>query len=137
MEELIQRIVTSVGIPEGLAKTAVGMILNMFQKEGDAGAVSSLMKALPGASDLASVAASAAPQEEEGGLSGMIGSAADMLGIGGGPGMELVGQLTGAGLSMDQAKGVGGELMNFATEKAGGDVVKQLVGSIPGLDSFL
>ena len=138
MEELIQRIVTSVGIDEGLAKTAIGMIFNMFQKEGDAGAVSSLMSALPGASDLASAAASAAGQEEEsGGLGGMLESAADMLGMGGGPGMELVGQLTGAGLSMDQAKGVGGELMNFATEKAGGDVVKQLIGSIPGLDKLM
>ena len=139
MEELIQRIVSSVGIPESLAKTAVGMILNMFQKEGDAGAVASLMNAMPGAGDLASAAASATSNEDSGGgLGGMLGAAAGMLGGGGGGGaMALVGQLTGAGLSLDQAKGVGSELMNFATEKAGADVVSQVASSIPGLDRLL
>jgi len=137
MEDLIARIVTSVGIPESLAKTAVGMILNMFQKEGDAGAVASLMNALPGAGDLASAAASATSEGDSGGgLGGLMGSAASML-SGGGGAMALVGQLTGAGLSMDQAKGVGGELMNFATEKAGADVVAQVAKSIPGLDKLL
>jgi len=139
MEELIQRIVTSVGIPESLAKTAVGLILNMFQKEGDAGAVASLLKALPGADDLASAAANSASDGGGGlggGLGGLMGAAAGMLGGGGGA-MALVGQLTGAGLSIDQAKGVGGELMNFATEKAGADVVAQVAKSIPGLDRLL
>ena len=137
MEELIKRIVASVGIDEGLAKTAIGMIFNMFQKEGDAGAVSSLMDAMPGASDLASAAAGATSDGDSGGgLGGMLGAAAGMLGGGGGA-MALVGQLTGAGLSIDQAKGVGGELMNFATEKAGSDVVAQVAKSIPGLDQLL
>ncbi len=137
MEELIQRIVTTVGIPESLAKTAVGLILNMFQKEGDAGAVASLLAALPGADDLASAAASSTTDGASGGgLGGLMGAAAGMLGGGAGP-MALVGQLTGAGLSIDQAKGVGGELMNFATEKAGADVVAQVAKSIPGLDKLL
>ncbi len=139
MEELIARIVSSVGIPESLAKTAVGLILNMFQKEGDADAVASLMNALPGAGDLASAAASAASEGDSGsggGLGGLMGAAAGMLGGGGGA-MALVGQLTGAGLSIDQAKGVGTELMNFATEKAGADVVANVAKSIPGLEQLL
>ena len=137
MEELIQRIVTSVGIPEGLAKTAVGIILNMFQKEGDAGAVASLMNAMPGAGDLASAAASATSEGDSGGgLGGLMGAAAGMLG-GDSPVMGMVGDLTGAGLSIDQAKGVGNELMDFATEKAGGDVIAKVASSIPGLDQLL
>ena len=140
MEELIARIVSSVGIDEGLAKTAIGMILNMFQQNGEAGAVASLMNAMPGSGDLASAAASAADSGDSGGgLGGLMGAAAGLLGgdSGGGAAMQLVGQLTGAGLSMDQAKGVGSELMNFATEKAGSDVVAQVAGSIPGLDKLL
>jgi len=137
MEELIQRIVTSVGIDEGLAKTAVGIILNMFQNEGDAGAVATLMNAMPGSGDLASAAASAVSDGGSGGgLGGLMGAAASMLG-GDSPAMAMVGQLTGAGLSIDQAKGVGSELMDFATEKAGGDVVAQIASSIPGLDQLL
>ena len=137
MEELIQRIVTSVGIPESLAKTAVGIILNMFQKEGDAGAVASLMNAMPGAGDLASAAASATNDGDSGGgLGGLMGAAASMLG-GDSPVMGMVGDLTGAGLSIDQAKGVGNELMEFATEKAGSDVIAKVASSIPGLDQLL
>ena len=137
MEELISRIVTSVGIPESLAKTAVGLILNMFEKEGDASAVASLMNALPGAGELASAAASSASESSGGGLGGLMGAAAGMLGGGSGGAMALVGQLASAGLSMDQAKGVGSELMNFATEKAGADVVANVAKSIPGLDKLL
>ncbi len=138
MEELIQRIVSSVGIDEGLAKTAIGIILNMFQKEGDAGAVASLMNAMPGAGDLASAAANAVSEggDSGGGLGGLMGAAASMLG-GDSPVMGMVGDLTGAGLSIDQAKGVGTELMNFATEKAGGDVIAKVASSIPGLDQLL
>ncbi len=137
MDELIQRIVSSVGIDEGLAKTAIGLIFNMFQKEGDAGAVATLMNALPGSGDLASAAASAVSDGDSGGgLGGLLGAAAGMLGGSGGA-MALVGQLTGAGLSLDQAKGVGTELMNFATEKAGADAVAEVAKSIPGLDQLL
>jgi hypothetical protein len=133
MDELIQRIVANVGIDSNLASTAIGIILNMFQQNGDANAVASLMNALPGAGDIASAAAG---DESGGGLGGMLGAAAGMLG-GGGPVMEMVGKLTGAGLSVDQAKGVGTELMDFATEKAGADVVSQVAASIPGLDKLL
>jgi hypothetical protein len=134
MEELIQRIVANVGIDSELAKTAIGMIFNMFQENGDASAVATLMKAMPGSSDLAGTAASAL--SGGGGMGGMLGAAAGLLGNGSGP-MALVGQLTGAGLSIDQARGVGSELMDFATEKAGADVVAQVAGSIPGLDQLL
>ena len=56
MEELIGRIVSNVGIDEGLAQKAVGMILGFLQQEGPEDKVSSLMGALPGAEDLISAA---------------------------------------------------------------------------------
>lgn len=147
MEELIARIVSRVGIDSSLAKMAVGIILNMFMKNGDKGVVGQLMDALPGASDLAAMAVKSASGGSGGGLmgaaagmlggGGLMGAAAGMLGGGGGGLMETIGQLSGAGLSMEQAKGVGSELMGFAREKAGDDVVGRLAASIPGLDKLL
>jgi len=136
MEELIARIVANVGINEGLAKTAVGIILNMFKNNGDSGLVGQLMSALPGSGDLADAAAGQS-SGGGGGLGGIMGAAASMLGGGGGGVMDMVGQLTGAGLSIDQSKGVGSELIGFAKEKAGEDTVSQLIGSIPGLDKIM
>lgn len=156
MDILISRIVANIGIDNALAQKAVGILLNFIMKNGDAGVVGKLMGAMPGAGDLAAMAAKSALGGSapagggglggmlgglmgggSGGAGGLMGAAAGMLGGSGGGMMEAVGQLAGAGLSMDQARGVGSELMGFAREKAGDDVVKQLAASIPGLDKFL
>lgn len=127
MEELIGRIVSNVGIDEELAKTAVGMILGFLQKEGPDDKVSSLMDALPGASDLISSAS--------GGGGGIMGAVGGLMG--GGGAMALMGQLTGAGLAMGDVQGVANEVMGFAKEKAGEDTVTEIVGAIPGLSQFV
>lgn len=128
MEELISRIVSNVGIDEELAKTAVGMILGFLQQEGPDDKVSSLMDALPGASDLISSAS---------GGGGIMGAVGGLMGGGGGGAMALMGQLTGAGLGMGDVQGVANEVMGFAKEKAGEDTVTEIVGAIPGLSQFV
>ena len=133
MEELIGRIVSNVGIDEGLAQKAVGMILGFLQQEGPEDKVSSLMGALPGAEDLISAASG-----DGGGGGGLMGAVGGMMGGGGGGGaMALMGQLTGAGLGMGDVQGVATEVVGFAKEKAGEDTVTEIVGSIPGLDQFV
>lgn len=134
MDEFIARIVAAVGIDSSLARSAVGILLNMFLKHGDQGPVRKLMDAIPGAAD---VAGAAPEQSAGGGFGGLLGAAAGMLGGSSGGLMDTIGQLSSAGLSMNQAKGVGDELLNFAREKVGDDVVKQLAASIPGLDKLL
>ena len=129
MEELIGRIVSNVGIEEGLAKKAVGMILSFLKQEGPEDKVSSLMGSLPGAEDLISEASG----DGGGGLMGAVGG---MMGGGGGA-MALMGQLTGAGLGMGDVQGVATEVVGFAKEKAGDDTVDEIVGAIPGLSQFV
>lgn len=131
MEELIGRIVSNVGIDEGLAKTAVGMILNFLQNEGPSDKVGALMEAMPGASELIASAGG------EGGGGGLMGAVGSMMGGGGGGAMALMGQLTGAGLGMGDVQGVANEVMGFAKEQAGEDAVAEVVGAIPGLSQFV
>lgn len=130
MEELIGRIVSNVGIDEGLAQTAVGMILGFLQNEGPADKVGALMGALPGAEDLI---ASAGGESSGGGIMGAVGG---LMGGGGGA-MALMGQLTGAGLGMGDVQGVASEVVGFAKEKAGDDAVTEVISAIPGLDQFV
>lgn len=140
MEQLIANIVSKVGIDENLAKTAVGIILNMFQDAAPADKMSALTEAMPGAEDLMSTAASATTSTDSGGggLMGGLGSmVAGALGGGDNPLMAALGQLQAQGLSMDQAKQVGQEVADFAREKAGDDVVKDIAASIPGLSAVL
>lgn len=129
MEELIGRIVSNVGIDEELANTAVGMILGFLQNEGPEDKVGALMEALPGAQDMLAAAS--------GGGGGLMGAIGGMMGGGGGGAMALMGQLTGAGLGMGDVQGVATEVIGFAKEKAGEELVTEVVGSIPGLGQFV
>jgi hypothetical protein len=118
MDELIARIVASVGIDAVTAEKAAGLILRFLLKEGPATEVQQLVDALPGAEK----AMAAAP---EGGLGGM------MPGV-----MGLGSQLMSLGLGMGEISGVSKETIAFAREKAGPAPVDAVIGAIPGLGQF-
>ena len=130
MDELIARIVASVGIDEDIARNAVGIILKFLDKDGPSEQAGALIDALPGARQLLE----AASQSDDSG-GGLMGGLGNMLGgLGGGMGaMAALNELTSAGLDMDQVKGVTSEVVGFAREKAGADLVDEVISSIPGL----
>ena len=132
MEELIGRIAANVGISEELANQAVGIILNFLNSDGPSEQVGALMNMLPGAADML--------QGTESSGGGLLGSIGGMLGgsAGGAIGaMGAVSELTSAGLSMSDVQGVTQEVIGFAKEKAGDELVDQVVGAIPGLNQFV
>ncbi|MEO0620191.1 MAG: DUF2267 domain-containing protein [Pseudomonadota bacterium] len=139
MEQLIANIVSRVGIDEGMARTAVGIIMNMFSKNASGDAMSALKSAMPGIEG-AMAEAEAAPEVAGGGgglMGGLGGMLAGALGGGDNPIMGALAQLQGQGLSIDQAKQVGQEVASYTREQAGEDTFKQITSSIPGLDQLL
>ncbi len=128
MEELINRLVASVGIDADLARKAVGIILGFLQKEGPPAEVAEMLDAMPGARELIAEYAGAGSGGVLGGLMGMMG---------GGGVMGLGQQLMSAGLSMGQLSEVGKETFAFGREKAGEDAMGAIVGAIPGLSQFV
>jgi hypothetical protein len=128
MEELIGRIVTNLGIDEGLAQKSVGIILGFLQKEGPSAEIGQMFDAMPGAAELAAEHSGAGGGGVLGGIMGMMG---------GGGVMGLGQQLMGAGLSMGQMGDLGKELFAYGREKAGEDAIGAIVGSIPGLGQFV
>jgi hypothetical protein len=131
MEELVQRVCAATGIEPALAQKAIGLILNFLSKEAPQDHFSTLINAIPGASE-AMAEANAAPSGG-GGLMGMVGG---LMGGGGGV-MGLGAQLMGAGVSMDQIGGIGKELFAYGREKAGEDTMGGIVAHIPGLAQFV
>lgn len=123
MEELISRIVASAGIDEDLAKKAIGIVLQLVQSEGPSDKVSELFATMPGASEIA----------EEFGDTGGGG----LLGAFGGGTMAALGKLQSSGMSMGQIQSAGKEVIGYAKENAGEELVSDVVGSISGLGSFL
>ncbi len=51
--------------------------------------------------------------------------------------MAAVTKLTSAGLTMDQIKQLGTITLDYAKEKAGPKLVKDVAGSIPGLSGYV
>lgn len=124
MEELVSRIAANVGVDEATAQKAVGMILAFLQKEGDGDKVKALLERIPGAQELV---ADAPDTDAAGGLGGLMGGGA----------MAVLGALQGIGLGMGEIQGVTRETVAFARERAGDDVVNDIVASIPGLSQFI
>ena len=81
-----------------------------------------LLERLPGAAAMIAAAQSV----ESGGLFGGMGG---IMGLGA--------KLMGAGLDMNQIQGVARELIAFAREKAGDDVMRDIGAAIPGLNQFV
>jgi hypothetical protein len=124
MEELIARIVSNVGIDDDTARKAVSVILSFLYQQGDRDKVAALIEAIPGAQDFVTA------EEADSGLGG-LGS---LMGSGA---MAVLGELQGLGLGMGQIQGVTKETVDFARERAGDDIVNDIVASIPGLGQFV
>jgi hypothetical protein len=120
MDELIARLVANVGVDRAVAEKSVGIILAFLINEGPADKVQALMNKLPGAEAAAQAAANSS-----GGLAGLMGG---VMGVGT--------KLMSAGLGMGQIQSVTKETIAFAREKAGEDVIGEIVGAIPGLSQF-
>ena len=129
MNELVERIVSNVGIDAATAEKAVGIIMNFLLNEGPRDKVREVLARIPGGEAYAAQAAE--PAESGFGGFGGLGSL-----MGGGM-MKAFNELTGAGLNMAQIQAVTRETMHYARDKAGEDLVGQVVGSIPGLSQFV
>lgn len=126
MDELITRIIGSVGLDDETARKAVGIILSFLYQQGDRDKVVALIQKIPGAENFVN------PDEADssaslGGLGGLMGGGA----------MAVLGELQALGLGMGQIQGVTQETVNFAREQAGEDIVNDIVASIPGLGQFV
>ena len=121
MEELIGRITKNVGTDEATARSAVRIILSFLHREGDPSKVAVLVEKMPGAADYVG------GSDEGSGLGGMMGGGV----------MAALGQLQSLGLGMSEIQSVAQETVDFARERAGAEVVNEIVGSIPGLSQFV
>jgi len=129
MEELVTLITQKTGLDAARAEKALGIMLSLVKNQGDKTRVDELFAKLPGAADLA--ARHGGDGAAKGGLLGMLGG-----GLMGGP-LAAIGKLQAAGLNMDQIKMLGTTTLDYAKEKAGPDLVRQVAGSIPGLSGYV
>ncbi|MGH6923484.1 MAG: DUF2267 domain-containing protein [Propylenella sp.] len=122
MDELIGRIVGKTEIDDATARKAVSIILSFLYREGDREKVAALVKSIPGAENFINA--------------DDTDSASTLGGLMGGGAMAALGELQALGLGMGQIQGVTKQTVKFARERAGEEIVNDIVASIPGLGQF-
>ena len=144
MDALITRIVTQVGVPEPLARQAVGMILGYVQRTGDDGAVARMISQMPGAADMvakfggAEIADEGGEKKSGGLLGSVMGAVSSLTGGDEHGGAMAIGQkLMSEGLEMGQIKQIGEQIFAYAEETVDPATVEEVKKSIPGLGALL
>jgi hypothetical protein len=120
MSELIDRVVSQVGIDRAVAEKSVGIILDFLSKEGPADKVQALLARLPDHQALVGAAS---------GDGGMLGGMGGIMGVGA--------RLMGSGLDMSQIQSVIRALMAYCNDKGAGNDLKDIAAAIPGLSQFI
>lgn len=116
MDELVNQLVDAVGVSREQAERAVAIIIGFLKTAGPQDKVAELMEKLPGAN--------AIETPDSSGMGGMMGA------------MAAFNSLTSAGLGMGEIQGVTRQLVAYAKQHAGDELVDEVVGSIPGLSQF-
>ena len=142
MQDLINSIAAKAGIDPALAEKAVGMILGYLQRAGEDGPVAEMIKQIPGGVEAVAQFSGAETAEPQGGGGGLLGSlmgaASSIMGGGSSGGIMAMGQqLMSEGLDTDQIQTIATETLDYARQHAGDETVDKVVGSVPGLSTFL
>ena len=129
--ELIQQLVTSLGVNEDQAKGGAGLLFNLAKDKLGSGDFQKLTNEIPGIQDLlaASPTSEATPESGGGGLMGALGGAASSLGgkmEGLGDLANLAGGFSQLGLSSDMVGKFVPIVLSFV-QNQGGEAMKGML----------
>ncbi|TWU48403.1 DUF2780 domain-containing protein [Rubripirellula reticaptiva] len=140
MDELIAQLTGKLGIDESVAKAATGKALAMVKQHAGDDLFGKIASAIPGASEAAASGA-VANEPAGGGGGGMLGKLAGMassaLGESAGGGLELGAALSSAGIESDKLGSFLSTVIAFLKEKAGPEVMDQVLAKFPMLKTLL
>ncbi|TWU60593.1 hypothetical protein Poly51_08710 [Rubripirellula tenax] len=141
MDELIAQLTSKLGIDESVANAATGKAMALVKQHAGDELFGKIASAIPGAVESAATGASDAGSDAASGGAGMLGKLAGMassaLGGSAGGGLELGAALTGAGLEPDKMGGFVSMIVGFLKEKAGAEVMDQVMAKFPMLKTLL
>jgi len=135
IEGVVDDVARRSNIDPTAAETAVGTILSVIQQEGDQAKVTKLFDRIPGATELAQKHAVVAGSGS--GLGGALSSlAGKFVGANAGVMVAAVAQIEETGLTLQQAKNVGGGLLSYLND-VDPTLAKEVLDKVPGLREHL
>lgn len=140
MDELIEQLTSKLGIDASTAKSATGKTLKALEDNVGGDLFSKISSSIPGVGDLISQFGESGSQGSAGGssmLGKLAGMASSMLGEKAGSGLELGTTLAEAGLKPEKLGSFLTMIMDFIKDKAGAEVVDQVLEKFPMLKMLL
>ena len=135
IESVVDDVARRSNIDPAAAETAVGTILSVIQQEGDPTKVTKLFDLLPGAPELAQKHAVVAGAGS--GIGGALSSlAGKFVGADAGLVVAAIAQIEQTGLTLQQAKDVGGGLLSYVSD-VDPVLAKAIFDKVPGLREHL
>ena len=122
MDELIARLKNKVGLTEETAGRAVDVVIEFLSHEAPPDAMAELSAAIPGVAEILA----ARPIETT--LPASTRHFGGMARL-----MEVADRMMASGMTMGQVQAATHEVVAFARDKAGADLVNRIVSGIPGL----
>ena len=137
MQDFIAATAKKLGVDEAIVSKCVGIVLGFLKSKLGESDFAPLLEKLPGAASVLTSQPEGAPSGGGGMLSGLMKAASSVMGGDGGSALELTGDLQNAGLSLDQVAPFGSSVIEMLKEKAGTDVVDQIMEKTPELKGMV
>jgi Protein of unknown function VcgC/VcgE (DUF2780) len=135
MNQIIQAISQKLGLPEGVVRTGITILLNFIKKKAEGTQYQAFLNSIPGLNDLAN--AQAPEGESSGGLGGLLGSLSSVFGGQGAEVTKALGAFEAAGIKPDQVPPFVKTFFDQAKQIAGPGEVDKLLSNLPALSKLL
>jgi hypothetical protein len=137
IEELVETAATRTGLNVDQARTGLSAALALMQKHGDAAKVGALLDAIPGSAALAAQGSALTQQKSGGLIGGLMGGLGGASGAAMSDAMAMGQRLAREGITTSDMQAILPVAMNFVREKTGQDLLREVLGTIPGLGKLL
>ena len=137
IEELITRCADKVGLTEAQSRLGLSAALALIEKHADPEKVKALMAAIPGSHELALEGAAITENKSRGLVGGLLGKTGGAGGAAMADAMALNQRLSKEGIMLSDMQGILPVAMTFVHEKTGTDLLREVLGSIPGLGPLM
>ncbi|MBE7217528.1 MAG: DUF2780 domain-containing protein [Caulobacteraceae bacterium] len=137
IDELVARAASETGLSPDQSRLGLSAALSLIQKHADAGKVAELFTAVPGTQALADEGGAMTERKSGGLMGGLMRGAGGAGGAAMSDAMALGQRLAKEGVTTSDMQNILPVAVEFVREKTGGDSLREVLRSVPGLGPML
>lgn len=137
IEELVQKAAAHAGLSEAQSTSALSGALYLIEKHGEPAKVQEMFAAIPGAAEMAGQGAVLTANKGGGLMASLMNKAGGSSGAAMSDAMAMNQQLTRQGVTISDMQKILPMAMDWVRAKTGRDLLREVLGTVPGLGPLL